>query len=203
MNDKATKLHAPLTERTVHLCIDMQLLFAPGGPWPTPWMPRTVPVVRRLVIAHSDRTIFTRFIPPIDPEDLEGTRRRYYEHWRSVTRRYLEPGLLDVVSGLRSAARNAPVFDKSGYSAYSAKGLESHLRQRGADAIVVTGAETDVCVLSTVLDAVDRGARVIVVSDGVCSSSDAGHDTLIDLFSRRYSHQVEIADHETILGAWS
>jgi hypothetical protein len=22
---------------TVHLCIDMQRLFAPGGPWSTPW----------------------------------------------------------------------------------------------------------------------------------------------------------------------
>jgi nicotinamidase-related amidase len=32
-------------------------------------------------------------------------------------------------------------------------------------ALTVTGSETDVCVLATVLDAVDLGYRVIVVRD--------------------------------------
>ena len=39
-----------------------------------------------------------------------------------------------------------------------------------------SGSETDVCVLATVLDAVDIGYRVIVVRDAICSSSDEGHD---------------------------
>ena len=34
-----------------------------------------------------------------------------------------------------------------------------HLRQREADALIVSGSETDVCVLATVLDAVDIGYR--------------------------------------------
>ncbi|MHC2279292.1 hypothetical protein ACVME8_005935 [Bradyrhizobium diazoefficiens] len=37
-------------------------------------------------------------------------------------------------------------------------------------------AETDVCVLSTVLSAVDLGFRVVIVEDALCSSSDVGHD---------------------------
>jgi nicotinamidase-related amidase len=37
------------------------------------------------------------------------------------------------------------------------------LQERNADGLIVSGAETDVCVLSTVLDAVDLGYRVIVV----------------------------------------
>ncbi len=44
---------------------------------------------------------------------------------------------------------------------------------------MVSGSETDVCVLATVLDAVDLGYRVIVVRDAVCSSSDEGHDMLM------------------------
>ena len=40
-------------------------------------------------------------------------------------------------------------------------------------------AETDVCVLSTVLDAVNIGFRVVMVEDALCSSSDAGHDALM------------------------
>ena len=39
---------------------------------------------------------------------------------------------------------------------------------------IVSGSETDVCVLATVLDAVDMGYRVIIARDAVCSSSDEG-----------------------------
>jgi hypothetical protein len=54
-----------------------------------------------------------------------------------------------------------------------------HLRQREADALIVSGSETDVCVLATLLDAVDIGYRVIVVRDAICSSSDEGHEMLM------------------------
>ena len=43
---------------------------------------------------------------------------------------------------------------------------------------MITGAETDVCVLATVLGAVDYGYRVVLVTDAVCSHSDTGHDAL-------------------------
>jgi nicotinamidase-related amidase len=38
-----------------------------------------------------------------------------------------------------------------------------------ADGLIISGSETDVCVLATVLAAVDLGYRVIVVRDGVSS----------------------------------
>jgi nicotinamidase-related amidase len=59
-----------------------------------------------------------------------------------------------------------------------------------------------VCVLATVLGAVDLGYRVILVRDAVCSSSDAGHDALAQIYHRRYSEQIEVADTETILARW-
>ena len=74
------------------------------------------------------------------------------------------------------------------------------LRLRCADTLIVSGSETDVCVLSAVLAAVDHGYRV-VAQDAVCSSSDASHDALIDLFHRRFNVRIE-ADSEQILGAW-
>jgi nicotinamidase-related amidase len=48
--------------------------------------------------------------------------------------------------------------------------------RRHTDMLILTGAETDVCVLSTALGAIDHGYRVIITEDGVCSSSDQGHD---------------------------
>jgi nicotinamidase-related amidase len=74
--------------------------------------------------------------------------------------------------------------------------------QSGADGLIVTGSETDVCVLATVLHAVDLGWRVVLVRDAVCSSSDAGHDALLEVYHRRYSLQIETADAEDVLREW-
>jgi nicotinamidase-related amidase len=133
---------------------------------------------------------------------MSGTWRAYYEKWRHVTRRELDPKMLDLVPALRRFTPPAPVFDKKVYSAFAAPGLLDDLRSRGTDALIITGAETDVCVLGTVLDAIDLGLRVVIVSDGVCSSSDEGHDALIRLFTRRFSEQAEVADAATVLEAW-
>ena len=66
-------LPLPLTERSVHLCVDMQRIFSAEGPWPTPWMDRGLPVAAALANRHPERTVFTRFIPPERP-DPYGTR---------------------------------------------------------------------------------------------------------------------------------
>jgi nicotinamidase-related amidase len=68
--------------------------------------------------------------------------------------------------------------------------------------LIVTGSETNVCVLATVLGAVDLGYRVIVVRDAVCSSSDEGHDALMTLYHQRYIGQIEVADAATIMQRW-
>ena len=61
---------------------------------------------------------------------------------------------------------------------------------------------TDVCVLATVLGAVDRGYRTIVVSDALCSSSDETHDALMTLYARRYGQQIETVTTEHVMAAW-
>jgi nicotinamidase-related amidase len=89
------------------------------------------------------------------------------------------------------------------YSGFAEPHLLAHLQQREADGLIITGSETDVCVLATVLDAVDLGYRVIVVTDAVCSSSDEGHDALLEVYHRRYTEQIETAQAETVLARWS
>ena len=65
-------LLSPPGAYAAHLCIDMQNLFAPGGPWATPWMERVAPFVAALVEHAPERTIFTRFIPPQTKELARG-----------------------------------------------------------------------------------------------------------------------------------
>jgi nicotinamidase-related amidase len=192
----------PLSARSVHICVDMQRIFSTDGPWPTPWMERVLPTVTRIAERFPERTVFTRFITPETPEQAVGMWQRYYERWRETTRDRLDPRLLELMPPLARLAPPAPVFDKPVYSAFAGHRLHEHLQERQADALIVTGSETDVCVLATVLGAVDRGYRVVVVTDAVCSSSDEGHDALLKLYTERYSQQIETTDSETVLSLW-
>jgi len=65
-------LSFPLTERSVHLCVDMQRIFSAEGLWPAPWMNRVLPVVVELASRHPERAVFTRFIPPECPDQMPG-----------------------------------------------------------------------------------------------------------------------------------
>lgn len=197
-----THLRGPIGESAVHLCIDMQRLLASEGPWPTPWMKPALERQVRLVERDPTCTVFTRFIPPRTPEEMPGVWRRYYDKWRSVTRDFLDPSLLELVYPLVGFVPPAEVVDKTRYSAFCGSALQDTLTRLTADTLIVSGAETDVCVLSSVMSAVDHGFRVIVARDGVCSSSDTCHDALMTLYHQRFSEQIEIADTETVLSSW-
>jgi nicotinamidase-related amidase len=200
MGDRLLPL--PLTERSVHLCVDMQRIFSAEGPWPTPWMDRVLPVADALASRHPERTVFTRFVPPERPDEMPGMWQRYYTRWRATTRERLDFRLLDLMPPLAGLCPPATVIDKTRYSAFAEPGLIEHLRQREADALIVSGSETDVCVLATVLDAVGIGYRVIVVRDAICSSSDEGHEMLMRLYHTRFTEQIETANADAILARW-
>jgi hypothetical protein len=110
--------------------------------------------------------------------------RRCYTRWRDATRERLDLQLLELMPPLAARCPSATVIDKTRYSAFAEPRLIEHLRQREADGVIVSGSETDVCVLAIVLDAVDIIYQVIVVRDAVCSSSDEGHDMLMRLYHR-------------------
>jgi len=191
----------PLTD-AVHLCIDMQRIFNKGGVWQTPWMERVLPVVVEIAARYSERTIFTRFIPPQTPEQRPGQWRQYYRRWKAATREHLQPGQLDLVRDLARFVPPAHIVDKPAYSAFYLSGLDDLLQEKGVRCVVVTGAETDVCVLSTVLAAVDRGFRVVIVEDALCSSSDAGHEALMTIYRTRMQEQIDLISSNELADLW-
>jgi nicotinamidase-related amidase len=165
-------------------------------------MQQVLPVVTEIARHFPERTVFTRFITPVRTTDMPGMWQRYYERWREATREHMDTRLLELLPELAKLAPPAMVIDKTRYSAFAEPQLLAHLRERDADGLIVTGSETDVCVLATVLGAVDLGYRVILVRDAVCSSSDEGHEALLRVYHRRYSEQIETADAESILSRW-
>jgi len=186
----------------VHLCIDMQNIFAPGGLWATPWMERVLPTIVEIVSQHQPRTIFTRFITPQTPEDRPGQWQNYFRHWHQATRNHLPPSALELVPELARYVPPLRIVDKPAYSAFSTPALASLLIELGIGTVVISGAETDVCVLSTVLSAVDLGFRVVIVEDALCSSSDVGHDALMTMYRTRFHGQVDLVTSAELAEFW-
>jgi nicotinamidase-related amidase len=91
------------------------------------------------------------------------------------------------------------VVDKSTYSAFFRSSLAGLLLDKQVHTVIVTGAETDVCVLSTVLDAVNFG---FIVEDALCSSSDAGHDALMTMYRLRFTEQIDLVRAEQLANHW-
>ncbi|CDX15204.1 conserved hypothetical protein [Mesorhizobium sp. ORS 3324] len=56
---------------------------------------------------------------------------------------------------------------------------------------------------ATVLGAIDFGFRVVLVTDAVCSSSNATHDALLTVYHQRFAQQLETVEMETILARWT
>lgn len=195
-------LNSSIPGNAVHLCVDMQRMFVEDTPWRMPWAERVLPVIAGICERQATRTCFTRFIPAERPGEGRGRWRRYWEKWPSMTLEHLAPEAVELASPLQGFAPPGRLFDKHVYSPWAGGGLDEALARGDVDTLVVTGGETDVCVLATVLGAVDLGYRVVVVENALCSSSDESHDALLGLYHNRYSQQVETAEAAEVMEAW-
>jgi nicotinamidase-related amidase len=180
----------------------MQLIFARGGIWETPWMERVLPTIADITARYPARTIFSRFITPLSPDEAPGQWRPYFERWKLATRQSLGASQLDLVPELARYAPPATIVDKSTYSAFFRSPLVNQLLEKQVRTVIVSGAETDVCVLSTVLDAVNIGFRVLIVEDALCSSSDAGHDALMTMYRLRFTEQIDLVKADCLPDIW-
>jgi nicotinamidase-related amidase len=180
----------------------MQRMFDSGTPWATGWLRKVLPQVIRLCEHQIARTIFTRFIPFPSSGQAHGAWQRFYQRYEAMTLQRIDPGLLDLVPELQLFVPPAAALDKRTYSPWTGTQLLPSLLSRNVDAIVVSGGETDICVLATVLGAVDAGFRVVVATDALCSSVNETHDALVDFYHERLSEQIEAANVDEIIEAW-
>jgi nicotinamidase-related amidase len=193
----------PLDRSALHIAIDMQRLFAERTEWFMPWFDRVLPNVVAIAYHAPERTLCTRFIPPEVPEQMAGAWQDYYRHWRAMTRDTLDRCLLELAEPLARLCPPARTLDKAVYSAFADPRLAPALRRKGISTLIVTGGETDVCVLSTVMAAVDLGFRVVLPVDALCSARDKTHDALMTLYRERFTNQVETTSTERVLRDWT
>ena len=114
----------------------------------------------------------------------------------------IDAALVELMPSLARFVPPAKVLDKHVYSPWTEGRLDAILTGSRIDTLVITGGESDVCVLATVLGAVDRGFRTVLVTDAICSSADQTHDALMELYRSRFSEQVEAVRIEEVLKNW-
>ena len=188
--------------RMAHLCIDVQNMFSDETEWATPWLNRVLPAVEALVERDPAATIFTRFLPPASPEGETGSWQDYYRRWPSMTSSRLRPDLVDIVPTLSKYAPPARIFDKNRYSPWLFGNLDATLRANGTSTVLVSGGETDVCVLATVLGAIDLGYRTILATDAVFGSANQTHDAALTVFHSRFGEQLTACTTQELLDNW-
>lgn len=78
-------------------------------------------------------------------------------------------GIGHTVEGLIGFVEPQKIWEKMTFSCLQEPSIKEALATKGRSQIIVTGMETHVCVLQTVLDLLDEGYQVFVVDDGVAS----------------------------------
>lgn len=78
----------------------------------------------------------------------------------------------DIIEQLYPLTTEA-VIDKPGYGAFYSTSLEKYLHAAGITTLILCGVTTEVCVHSTLREAVDRGFRCMTVGDGCAASNPA------------------------------
>ncbi|WP_118134394.1 cysteine hydrolase family protein [Oceanicella sp. SM1341] len=193
----------PLGPRPLMVCIDMQRLFLEPGPWHTPAGHDILPACAALAAARPGASLFTRFVPAASAAQAPGAWARYYRHWDAVTLERAGPETVELVPALAALATPDRVFDKLTYDAFDAAPFATAIAAAAPTALLFTGIETDVCVLATLLSAVDLGHRCLVLTDAVAGSDPAAHAACLAHVYPRFDQQVELVTTDAVMPFWA
>ncbi|WP_020124161.1 isochorismatase family cysteine hydrolase [Streptomyces canus] len=80
------------------------------------------------------------------------------------------------------------------FDAFHGTDMDTQLRQRDIDHLILCGLTTNTCVDSTGRDAVEKGYHVTFVSDAVATFTMDMHRASIDLNWPRYAHRISTTD---------
>jgi nicotinamidase-related amidase len=153
------------TRRTAIIVVDMQAVFCnPDGAVYIPDAIKVVDPILRILDAGrkaSIPVIYLRHVVRGDGSDT-GRMRDLYPGVDAILDRNLPS--VEIIEPLKPLPGDI-VVDKLFFSGFHNTDLDTILRARDVDTIVICGTVTNVCCESTVRDAVHREYKVIVVSD--------------------------------------
>lgn len=96
-----------------------------------------------------------------------------------VTEQYVK-GLGSTLTELKEKSSASPCFEKMAFSCCGSSEFVEALKATGRNQVIVTGMETHVCVLQTVLELREAGFDVHIVRDAVMSRNKQNWQTAIE-----------------------
>ena len=106
----------------------------------------------------------------------------------------------DIVDELRPR-HGEPVIDKPGKGSFHATDLDTILRTRGIQQLIVCGVTTEVCVHTSVREANDRGYDCLVLEDCVSSYFPEFHEVGIKMIKAQGGIFGWVSDSKRFLDA--
>src|ERR1700722_13022837 len=104
-----------------------------------------------------------------------------------------------VVAPARFTLLCEPAIDKPGKGSFYQTDLDLMLRNRGIDTLFVCGVTTEVCVITTVREANDRGYRCVVLSDCCASYFPEFHDMGLKMLKAQGGIFGSVASSQALL----
>lgn len=175
-------------ERTAHIVVDLQNGFMrEGAPVEVPMAREIVPNVNRIsagLRAAGGLVVYLRYTyDPVEPFS-----------WSTWYREMITPGAAE--SQMDAFAAGAPdhqlwdqldiadgdqIVDKTRFSGFvpGTSGLSDLLTNAGIDTLIITGTLTNCCCECTARDANQLNYRVIFVTDGNATHTDADHNATL------------------------
>jgi biuret amidohydrolase len=95
------------------------------------------------------------------------------------------------------------VIDKPGFGAFHATDLEHLLRVAGVRTLIISGVTTDICVHSTLREAVDRGFECFTVGDACAAGDVAIHEAMLVCIAGEGGILGRVVSTDAIVAAWS
>ncbi len=173
----------------VLLVVDAQEVFLRVSDWHIPSFSGIIKNISALANFFGASTLFSKHVPP--STSAKGTWNDFYKNWNYIGS---DPTIWEIATPLKGL--NRMEFAKATYSCFgSPEFLEI---TRNTSHLVIAGVETDCCVMATVLDAIDLGISITVVTDAITSPSKIAHDGALEFF-KRVPLQVLTATTEEIL----
>ncbi len=95
------------------------------------------------------------------------------------------------------------VIDKPGFGAFYATDLEPILRAAGISSLTIAGVTTDICVHSTLREAVDRGFDCTTVADACAAGDPAVHAAMLTCIAGEGGILGRVLDTDAVVAEWS
>ena len=187
--------------RTALLVVDVQRYFVrtePGAMYPP--VEEVLENLHRFIVECRARGVLVVRIQAIIPDEAtEGVWRRHFrERWATPSPLAPDQPGAELQPGFEPQPGDL-VLTKPRYSSFINTPLESLLRSRGIQTVLVGGLTTDVCVSSTARDAFQREFDTVTLHDCTSEKTQARHESGLATLAATFGTVCSSTD---VLAAW-